>query len=104
MRLPPLSPEKLRRGAPPGLEREEMSKATIKDVARAAGVSLGTASRVVNGHKSVSDRVRQQVTAAIAELGYEPDAVAQSMRKGATLTIGVVIRDITVPALADFVK
>ncbi len=81
-----------------------MSKATIKDVARAAGVSLGTASRVVNGHKSVSDRVRRRVIAAIAELGYEPDAVAQSMRKGATHTIGVVIRDITVPALADFVK
>ena len=44
-----------------------MSKATIKDVARAAGVSLGTASRVVNGHKSVSDRVRRRVIAAIAE-------------------------------------
>lgn len=81
-----------------------MSKATIKDVARRAGVSLGTASRVINRHKSVSDRIRRRVTLAITELGYEPDAVAQSMRKGATRTIGIVIRDITVPALADFVK
>ena len=77
---------------------------TIKHVARKAGVSLGTASRVLNGHKSVSEEMRRRVEQAILDLGYRPDAVAQSMRRGATRTVGIVIRDITVPVLAGFVK
>jgi LacI family transcriptional regulator len=77
---------------------------TIKHVARKAGVSLGTASRVLNGHASVSGEMRARVERAILDLGYHPDAVAQSMRRGATRTIGIVIRDITVPVLAGFVK
>jgi LacI family transcriptional regulator len=83
---------------------QEIDRPTIRDVARAAGVSLGTASRVLNGHKSVSPDMRGRVERAILDLGYRPDAVAQSMRRGATQTIGIVIRDITVPVLAGFVK
>lgn len=82
----------------------DIDRPTIKDVARRASVSLGTASRVINGHKSVSDDIRARVEQAIVDLGYRPDAVAQSMRRGATRTIGIVIRDITVPVLAGFVK
>jgi LacI family transcriptional regulator len=81
-----------------------IERPTIKDVARKAGVSLGTASRVLNGHRSVSAAMRERVEQAILDLGYRPDAVAQSMRRGATRTIGIVIRDITVPVLASFVK
>jgi LacI family transcriptional regulator len=84
--------------------RGNAQRPTIKDVARKAGVSLGTASRVLNGHKSVSEAMRGKVERAIRELGFRPNAVAQSMRSGATRTIGIVIRDITVPALAGFVK
>ncbi len=82
----------------------DIERPTIIDVARKAGVSLGTVSRVLNSHKSVSDAMRARVEQAIRDLGYRPDAVAQSMRRGATRTIGIVIRDITVPVLAGFVK
>jgi LacI family transcriptional regulator len=86
------------------LEPEPGLRPTLRDVARIAGVSLGTASRVLNRYASVKSDLRLRVEKAIVELGYRPDAVAQSMRRGATQTIGVVIRDITVPVLAGFVK
>jgi LacI family transcriptional regulator len=86
------------------LRMSAIERPTIKDVARRAGVSLGTASRVLNGHKSVSDAMRTRVEQAMRDLGYRPDAVAQSMRRGVTRTIGILIRDITVPVLAGFVK
>jgi LacI family transcriptional regulator len=86
------------------LPAKPVIKPTIKDVARKAGVSLGTASRVLNRHQSVSEAMRARVEQAIVDLGFRPDAVAQSMRRGATQTIGIVIRDITVPVLAGFVK
>ena len=70
---------------------------TIRNVARAAGVSVGTVSRVLNGHKSVSDDVRRKVMRAIRKLDYEPDRVAQSMRLGVTRTVACAIRDISIP-------
>jgi LacI family transcriptional regulator len=75
---------------------------TIRDVARAAEVSLGTASRVINGKATVSTEVRGRVLRAIETLGYRPDAIAQSMRHGSTHVIGCVIRDINIPSLAAF--
>lgn len=81
-----------------------MSRPTIKDVANAAGVSLGTASRVLNSQTNVNPAIRARVEQAIAELGYAPDTVAQSMRRGATRTVGVLVRDITIPSLAGFVR
>jgi len=79
-------------------------KVTIRDVAREAGVSLGTASRVVNGVPNVSADVRSRVEQAINRLGYRPDPLAQSMRGGATRTVGIIVRTITIPALASFVR
>ncbi len=80
------------------------SKATIRDVAKAAGVALGTASRVINKAENVAPEIRQRVQAAIDALGYQPDVLAQSMRRGETRTIGIIIRDITLPAFAAFVQ
>lgn len=79
-------------------------KVTIRDVAREAGVSLGTASRVVNGAPNVSADVRSRVEQAISQLGYKPDPFAQSMRGGATRTVGIIVRTITIPVLAGFVR
>lgn len=76
---------------------------TIRDVARAAEVSVGTASRVINGNATVGAEVRGRVLNAIETLGYRPDAIAQSMRRGSTHVIGCVIRDINIPSLAAFV-
>jgi LacI family transcriptional regulator len=76
---------------------------TIRDVARAAGVAVGTVSRVLNGHKSVSADVRHKVLKVIQKLRYEPDRVAQSMRGGVTRTVGCAIRDISIPNFGNFV-
>lgn len=81
-----------------------VAKITLRDVARLADVSIGTASRVLNRNSTVSQEVRRRVEQAIAELRYEPDLVAQSMRRGQTHTIGVIVRDISIPALAGFVR
>ncbi len=80
------------------------SKLTIRDVAIAAGVSTGTVSRVLNSHVTVHPDIRRKVQRAIDELGYAPNAVAQSMRNRSTHTIGCILREINIPQLAGFVK
>jgi LacI family transcriptional regulator len=83
--------------------REGGPKPTIRDVAKSAGVSVGTVSRVLNAHSKVQPGLRERVQKAIADLGYSPNAVAQSMRSRATHTVGCVIREINISALAAFV-
>jgi len=77
---------------------------TIRDVAVAADVAIGTVSRVLNGHKSVSDEVRRRVLKAIKKLKYEPDRVAQSMRLGVTRTVAFATRDISIPGFGAIVN
>src|SRR4051794_31218413 len=71
-----------------------MARPTQKDVARRAGVSRSTVSYVLNDQIDqkipISAETRQRVLDAIAELGYEPDARAQSLRSGSTKIIGVL--------------
>ena len=76
----------------------------IRDVARKAGVSVGTVSRVVNGHPSVTMAKRERVQRTIAELRYRPDAFAQSLRKRTSNTIGVIIPDIRNPFFAEMMQ
>lgn len=76
---------------------------TIHDVARTAGVAIGTVSRVLNGHKSVSADVRRKVMKAIQKLHYEPDHVAQSMRLKVTRTVACAVRDVSIPDFGSFV-
>lgn len=70
---------------------------TIHDVANRAGVAISSISRVLSGHPDVSERMRIKVLKAANDLGYEPDFFAQSLRSGATKTIGFIIRDISNP-------
>lgn len=70
---------------------------TIQDVATRAGVAISSVSRVLSGHLDVSDQMRSKVESAVKQLDYEPDHLAQSLRKGTTMTIGFLIRDITNP-------
>ena len=78
-----------------------MKLPTQTDVARLAGVSRATVSYVVNdqtgGQIPISDETRQRVLAAIAELGYVPDARARALRSGNTKTIGLIIPDMHNP-------
>lgn len=71
--------------------------ATIHDVAKLAGVAPITVSRVINDSGYVSDKVREKVNAAIAELGYVPNILARSLKSKKTNTLALVFTDITNP-------
>ena len=66
------------------------SSVTLKMVAREAGVSASTASRIINRTVNVSDELRLAVEAAIAKFNFRPNAAARGLALGRTLTIGVV--------------
>lgn len=68
---------------------------TIYDVAREAGVSMATVSRVVNGNPNVKPMTRKKVLGAIERLGYRPNAVARGLASKKTTTVGVIIPDIS---------
>ncbi len=67
-----------------------MTKVTIKHVAKAAGLSIATVSRVVNNHPDVSSQTRHHVQNVIEQLGYAPNAVARSLIQGRSNILGVV--------------
>jgi LacI family transcriptional regulator len=78
-----------------------MKRPTQKDVARQAGVSRSTVSYVLNDQTDlkvpISAETRERVLQAMADLGYEPDARAQSLRRGHTKIVGVIIPTIENP-------
>ncbi|MCL2594056.1 MAG: LacI family transcriptional regulator [Promicromonosporaceae bacterium] len=78
-----------------------MTTIKIRDVAALAGVSVGTASRVLSGHSSTSPESRRKVTEAAATLGYRLNAQGRSLRKGYADTIGVLVSDIRNPFFAE---
>ncbi len=67
--------------------------ATIKEVAKAAGVSTMTASRVARGMDAVKETTRNAVLKAMDELGYEPDRLARALRSNRSNTIGIIVAD-----------
>ncbi len=74
-----------------------MKNITLKDVAKMAGVSVPTASRVLNNEKFVSEKVKKSVLSAAKELDYQPEWTARSLRLRKTNIIGVII-----PNVADY--
>lgn len=74
------------------------SPATLSEVARMAGVSVATASRVLNGSaRTPRPDLRQRVLDAAARLNYTPNAVAQAVARGHTNVVGLIVQDITDP-------
>ncbi|MBM7646639.1 LacI family transcriptional regulator [Scopulibacillus daqui] len=71
--------------------------ATIRDVAKEAGVSVATVSRVINSNGYVNEETKKKVEKAIQLLNYKPNAVARSLFKKQSMTIGLIIPDITNP-------
>jgi LacI family transcriptional regulator len=69
----------------------------LADVAARAGVSTATISRVINSSGYVSDELRERVLKAVTELNYSPNGVARSMSQRRTLTLGLVVPDISNP-------
>lgn len=78
--------------------------ATIDDVAKKAGVSKATVSRVINGTAPVNNYTKTKIELAMEELNYSPSFLAQSMRSKKTKTIGIVIPDYTNPFYTSLFK
>jgi LacI family transcriptional regulator len=79
------------------------SMPTIKDVARMAGVSPTTVSRVLNRKMIVRKETEERVWAAVEALGYQPDGSARALVTGQTAAIGIIVRDICDPFFAPIV-
>jgi len=77
---------------------------TIRDVARAANVSISTVSHVLSGKRPTSGLTRRRVEAVIQELGYRPNRVAQSLVWRRPFALGLIIPDITNPYFPTFAR
>lgn len=77
------------------------ARATVRAVAELAGVAISSVSRVLSKHPDVSSTMQARVLAAVEQLGYEPDFLAQSLRRGRTLSVGFVVSDISNPVMAQ---
>jgi LacI family transcriptional regulator len=78
--------------------------ATIKDVAKLAGVSVATVSRVINNSPKASENSRQAVFSAMEQLQYHPNANARALAQQSTETIGLVVGDVSDPFFGAMVK
>jgi len=77
---------------------------TIKKIAKKAGVSVGTVSKVLNYDKTVSEINKRKVIRIIKELNYRPNRIARSLSKGKTKNVGFIIPDITNPFFPELVR
>ncbi len=82
------------------LPGDDRRRPTIRDVARAAKVSVGTVSSVINNSAQVAPDTRRRVQSLIAELGYEPNNTARMFRSGRISSIGVIVPDLQNPYFA----
>lgn len=76
--------------------------ATIRDIAKSAGVSIATVSRVINHQPGVSVKSRNAVLSAMEQMQYYPNSVARSLKTEATMSIGMIIQDLSNAHLASF--
>ncbi|ACZ43203.1 transcriptional regulator, LacI family [Thermobaculum terrenum ATCC BAA-798] len=81
-----------------------MGNVKISDVAKKAGVSTATVSRVLSGKTTVDPILRDRVLKAVEETGYKPDRVARSLRKRQSSIIGLIISDIQNPFFISLVR
>src|SRR4051812_24443264 len=81
-----------------------LSKPTIQEVARRAGTSPSTVSRVLNGSAIVSDERKAAVLSVVAELDYRPNMLGRALRTRSTRTIGLITTDIINPFYSSVAK
>jgi DNA-binding LacI/PurR family transcriptional regulator len=77
-----------------GTMKRPQRRATIKDVAAEAGVSVGTVSGVLNGRSNVAQGTKDHVEAVMKRLSYEPNSAARAMRRNRVSTIGLIVPDL----------
>lgn len=82
------------------------SRATLRDVARVAGVTPSTVSRALDPSKRdlVNEATRARIRAVVEELDYRPNLGARNLRRGRTMTVGVVVPDLANPIFAPFTR
>ena len=78
-------------------KQENAKQITIREVAQAAGVSIATVSRILNGQGGVSPGLVEQVETAVKELKYQPNSVARALKVRESKSIGLLIPDIENP-------
>lgn len=78
--------------------------ATLKDVAREAGLTVGTVSRILNNRGYISSNARQKVEEAMKKLNYRPNEVARSLHGKSTNTIGLIVPHIRHPYFAEMIS
>lgn len=78
---------------PPSTERSRRHGPTIRDVARLAGVSIGTASKALNANGRLRQETRDKVSAVARDIGYRPNDMAQSLHRSRSMTVGIISTD-----------
>lgn len=78
--------------------------ATIKDIAKHAGVSVSTVSHVLNNKTDISEKTKQKVLASIEELNYKPNRLAVGLRNKRTDSIGIIVENVTDAFIAEFIR
>lgn len=78
--------------------------ATIRDVARLAGVSSTTVSATLSGNAPVSEELKRRVWEAVEKANYRPDPLAQNLRRGKTTTVGFIAPDVATPWASHLAK
>ncbi|MEF3304618.1 LacI family DNA-binding transcriptional regulator [Paenibacillus sp. GYB003] len=79
-------------------------KTTIYDIAKAAGVSIATVSKVINGTGRISTDTRERINEIMQELDYQPSVVASALTGKSTFTIGLLIPDLANPLYAEIAR
>lgn len=77
---------------------------TIKDVAKKAGVSVGTVSNAINNIDIVSENTRRKVIKAIKELNFKPNSIARSLSKGKSNNIAIIVPEINNPFFPELIR
>jgi LacI family transcriptional regulator len=85
---------------PKKVESGKLNKATLRDVARQAGVASSTISRYLNGGLQLPTQTGNRVRAAIAQLNYRPNVLARSLQSGRSYILGLIVPDLANPFFA----
>jgi len=79
-------------------------RVNIRDVARHVGVDPSTVSLALNGSTRVATKTREKIVAAAGAMGYQPNALAQALRRGRTRSVGILAASLDIPFFIDLLK
>lgn len=86
------------------IDMENTKHVTMKDVAKSLNVSVTTISKVVNGHKDISGKTKDEVWAKINEMGYTPNFLAANLRRNNSNVVALVLSDISKPYFSKVIQ